>query len=620
MIKEKFGEIIVSAHNDMTLSPISDVQVEIADMKGNLIKTLQTNKFGNTEKVILPALSKQNRLSDEFTEEQTSKANGKYVITIKHPNYQPVRMVGIQIFENSKALPEVKLSALRNDNGFTIKTLIMEDTKTPILKIIQNPYNFSDFSLNPASFLPSSHHSHHSYSLTSFTPPPIGLVIPEFVHLQLFSNNGTSRRLVVPFVDYIKGVAHIEIQGFIEDEAIKACVIAIISFTLNRIYTEFYRRQNKDYDITNNGIDQDYVENYTPQEPLIRNIEEVFNEYVEYPGAHSFPFLSQYCNGTTVKCASQGLLEQTPSREMAKNKKGYRDILKHYYGQNINTISATSIIVKNQIRSFIVPMKLGNSGSDVLLQQQYLEVIGKDYKIPAFTKAIDENGEFGKKTEEAVKLFQRQVMKLSKEKANGIIDQKTWYVILTRYLVIVEHGNERNYHPLDHPPQSIPSKKLKFKDVLDFFPYLASWIYIWTKESKGKEGFWFWPAYIGVNHFQGYIWKNNEADSFEVYALDIYAVGDPSRYECLNNMYNDQYRINSYQGGQFQNLVGHFFIVKKGIKRLQIQPNTGLFIYQSLFDSRSGEENLIILYPIINKFGGCINVSAKVTLNELLGM
>jgi hypothetical protein len=619
METKKFGELIVSVYKEGNLSPVPNSQVEISDMNGNLIKTLQTNEFGNIEKIKLPVFSNQNRLSDNV-----KPHDNKYIVTVKHPKYQPVRMIGIEILEGSTSLPEVELSSLRSDEGLTFKTLVMEEPKPSNNKKFQNPYNILSFPMTPASFLPISHlpGSGSGLALPGSGPAlpgsgptlPIGLVIPEFVRVHLGPPDSNARNVDVPFIDYIKSVIHAEIKGFTEDEAIRANVVAVVSFTLNRIYTEHYRRKNKDFHITNDtNVDHNYLENYTPLEPLRRNVEEFFNEYVEYPENRLFPFLTQYCNGNEVKCAHRGMLEQIPTRDLAKNGKKYKDILKQYYGRNFTTVSAAYIILKGNIYSFITPLKLGSSGSDVRSFQQYLKVIGKNYKIKIFEKAIEEEGEFKEKTDAAVRLFQKVVMKLSKEQINGVIDQKTWYVILNRYLIAVEERKDRNYLPLYSPPQSIPIIKYELKSVLDLFNHLASWVYIWTKETGGKEGFWFWPTYIGVNRFQGYTWKEGSPEASEIYDHDIHAFGYP------NNTYSNRYRTYSPKSSQFESLIGHFFIIRQGIRRLQLPPNIQVFIRQVLFDPQTGEENVIIAYPVINNFGTCTGISTVVTSNELFG-
>ena len=451
------GELVLSIYQVGTLSPISGAQVEISDMNGNIIKRLQTDEFGKIKTITLPALSNHTRSENTGG---VSSTQGKYIITVKHPNYEPVRVEGVQIYEGSKAIPELHLSSSRGEEMAAIKTIKIDDSQPIGVKRPENPFNIAELSINPQSFL-------NTYEFASgYEPnphPQIGLVIPQTLTVQLYKKDREGRaiaplrKIVVPFVDYIKGVIHKEISGFTEDEAIRANVIAAVSFTLNRYYTEFYRRQNKDYHVTDDtSIDHDFDVNHLAhaQEPLVRNIEEFFNKYLEYPGDHFFPFLAQYCNGTTVRCANRKWLEQTPSREMARLGDEHTEIIKHYYGSNMNTTLATQIVINNQIYSFISPLKLGDSDEKVSIIQHYLDVIGKKYNQEVFSAAIEENGQFGEKTDKAVRLFQQNVMSVSPEKVTGIVDQTTWYVILTRYLAIINNGNERN---AEFTPTHIPS-------------------------------------------------------------------------------------------------------------------------------------------------------------------
>lgn len=452
------GELVVSIYQEGELSPILGAQVEISDMQGNIIRRLQTDEFGNIQTIVLPAISNHTR-SEKADGVQSMK--GKYIVTVKHPNFDPLRVEGLQIFEGSKAIPEIHLSSSRGEEMSPIKTIKIAESKPSTVKRPENPYNISKLSINPQSF-------YNTYEFASgYEPnphPQIGLVIPETLTVQLYKLDskrrviGPGRKIVLPFVDYIKGVIHQEIKGFTEEEAIKANVISVVSFTLNRYYTEHYLRENKDYHVTNNiQVDHDYDEYHlaNAQEPLVRITEEFFNKYLEYPGDHFFPFLSQYCSGTSVRCAHEKKLEQTPSRDLARRGKTHIEILKHYYGRNFETASATQIVINNELYSFISPMKLGDSDETVLsIIQHYLDVIGKKYDKEVLSAAFEENGQFGEKTDKAVRLFQEHFMRLSPEKVNGVIDQKTWYVILTRYLTIVNSGNERN---MESTSTQIPS-------------------------------------------------------------------------------------------------------------------------------------------------------------------
>ncbi|PGQ50534.1 peptidoglycan-binding domain-containing protein [Bacillus thuringiensis] len=521
--KKPVGELALSVHKEGNLAPISDVQVEIRDTNENLIRILKTDKFGNAEQIKLLALSNKIRLGDGVGQNQYMLSQGKYNIIIKHPGYHPVRIENLAISKNSVAIPEIKLTSLNNNRErISYKVLVMEDPKPSNEKKFLNPYNISESVLISTQLAHTHGHGRCGGCFGGeFSGLPIGLIIPEFVKVNLDS----SRTVKVPFVDYIKGVVHAEIRGFIEDEAIKTNIIVIVSFVLNRIFTEHYKRQNKDFHITNDtSVDQGYLENYTAEAPLIRNVEDFFNHYVEYPGDRNFPFLTQYCNGTSVKCANQNKLEQVGCIELAKQGKKYKDILKHYYGSNFNTISATHILLNGDFYSFIKSINLGDSGSEVEECQKYLEVIGKEYDIPVITKAVEELGEFGEKTDKSVRLFQKVVMRLSVEKINGVIDQKTWYLILTRYLIIVDsHRNIRNYIVHDAPPQDIPVLKIKFRCDFDLFEYLGNWVYIWKIIEGNEVGFWFWPSYIGILDILGYIWKDGVGESTTVKVDDIYA-------------------------------------------------------------------------------------------------
>ncbi|MFC0211954.1 peptidoglycan-binding protein [Paenibacillus chartarius] len=137
-------------------------------------------------------------------------------------------------------------------------------------------------------------------------------------------------------------------------------------------------------------------------------------------------------------------MEQTPARLMARRGKSHLEIIKHFYGSHFETTFAAQIVIHNELYSFIPPLSLGDTDKQVVNIQHYLDVIGKKYDQAAFSAAVDENGRFGEKTKEAVTLFQKHFMKLTPDNINGVLDLKTWYALLTRYLKAVNNGNQRN--------------------------------------------------------------------------------------------------------------------------------------------------------------------------------
>ena len=443
----KSGELVVSVYQEGNLTPISGTQVEISDMKGNVIRRLKTDEFGNIPTITLPALSNHNTRSEMTVGDQAPK--GKYIVTVKHPNYEPVRLEGVRVLEGSKAIPEIHISPLRSEEFQIMKTIKLDEPKPSKEKIDQNPYNLFEFSVNPESFiktLPQSSVFHHN------PHPPIGLVIPETIRVHLFSMEGSTApegTVDLKFVDYIKRVVHAELDGFTEDEAIRANIIGIVSFTLNRYYTSYYDKQNKNYHITNDStVDQGYIESPTYHEPLVRNTDAFFSQYVQYPNHRYFPFLAQSCSSS---CANENKLDRAQSRILAQEGKKHPEIIKYFYGENYNIVSAAFIIINNELYTFIGPMKLGDSGERVRLIQTYLDVLGKKYGIPVFRKAIEENGQFGEKTVSAVKLFQQKILNWSGTNITGIVDQATWYKILTRYFITIDRS--RNHDPNNYQTQ-----------------------------------------------------------------------------------------------------------------------------------------------------------------------
>lgn len=439
-----FGNLVITILKEGTATPVSGAKVEISDMNGTKITSLKTDTLGNTDKIKLPAPLQ--------SEDQIIKPYSKYIATVTHPDYTPTEVIGLHIYNESTAIPEIEIKTINRNGGNSrvIKRLIIEEFDgNSIHDHSENPYKISE------PVIPISQISQPLPSLPSFPSVPSpsikqgplygpqqvyyeGLTIPEKVRVFIVKEN---RTVDIPFLDYIKGVAHSEFEYFNEDEAVIANVIAIISFTLNRIYTQFYRVQGFDYDITTTGKDQKYKDKktYTPQEIIVRHIEKYFYEYIKYPNSPEKPFkfqpfLSQYCDGNKTKCASEHKLEQIPSLELAKNKKmKYQEILQHFYGKNTETVRATSIVVDGRIIGIIQTLKLGDRGTDVKLIQQYLNVLGKRYKMKIYEEAELEDQYFGKKTEAAVRAFQKHSMKLPENKITGIVDQGTWYKLIILY-------------------------------------------------------------------------------------------------------------------------------------------------------------------------------------------
>lgn len=245
-------------------------------------------------------------------------------------------------------------------------------------------------------------------------------VVPATVTVHLGAPGSDAQNVEVPFPDYIKNVASSEIFSTWDESAIRANIIAQISFALNRVYTEWYRAMGYDYDITNDtAFDQKFINGRNIYTNISQIVDELFNDYLREQGTIN-PFFAQYCNGTTVTCEG---LSQWGSESLAR--RGYSDveILRYYYGDDVELV-VNAPIGENLPSYPDVPLRVGDLSENVRRMQLYLNRISVNY--PAIPKIVAVTGRFDENTENAVKAFQR-IFSLTPD---GIIGKATWYRIV----------------------------------------------------------------------------------------------------------------------------------------------------------------------------------------------
>ena len=159
--------------------------------------------------------------------------------------------------------------------------------------------------------------------------PTVLPFVPQQITVHLGAPNSSAANVTVPFIDYVKNVASSEIYPTWEDAALRANILAIVSFALNRVYTEFYRSRGYDFDITNStAYDQYFVNGRSIFQNVGRIVDEFFNDYLRRPGFVE-PLAAKFCNGTTVTCEG---LSQWGSQNLALQGYNYVDIIRSYYG------------------------------------------------------------------------------------------------------------------------------------------------------------------------------------------------------------------------------------------------------------------------------------------------
>ncbi len=243
--------------------------------------------------------------------------------------------------------------------------------------------------------------------------------IPETITVHLGPPNVAAENVTVSFPDYIKNVASSEIYPTWNESAIRANILAQISYALNRVYTEYYRSQNYDFDITNStSVDQSFSKGRDIFENISQIVDDIFNVYIRRQG-NIEPLFAQYCNGTTSTCEG---LSQWGSQGLAEEGLDSVEILRRYYGDDIELVTNTpveGIEISVPTRS----LRRGSSGNDVLQVQTRLNRISTNY--PAIPKIANVNGFFGQTTEDAVRRFQ-EIFNLTPD---GIVGKATWYKI-----------------------------------------------------------------------------------------------------------------------------------------------------------------------------------------------
>ena len=251
------------------------------------------------------------------------------------------------------------------------------------------------------------------------------VVIPEYVVVHDGSpNDSTAKDYYVRYRDYIKNVASSEIYATWPDNTIRANVLAIMSFTLNRVYTEWYRNKGYDFTITSStAFDHKWMHGRNIFESISRIVDELFDNYLSRPGVRQ-PILTQYCDGQRVQCPNW--MTQWGSKYLGDQGYSAIEILRNFYGSNmyINTAEEISGIPASWPGQ---PLDIGSSGSKIRQIQEQLNAIANAY--PALPK-ISVDGVFGENTQNAVKKFQ-QIFGLP---ATGMIDYSTWYVIQEMYV------------------------------------------------------------------------------------------------------------------------------------------------------------------------------------------
>lgn len=399
-VNERLGSLKVEVYDLTVARPIANATVFIRlPNTMNIIEELFTDSSGQTPVIQLPAPPEQYSLE----EASTQKPYSEYDIIVNADGYNDETVLGVQIFAGSTALQRVFLGRAGQE---TI-------TVTP-------PVLWGDY----PEKIPEEE--------VKELPPETGfvvldrVVIPEIIVVHAGTPGSNAQNYYVPYKDYIKNVASSEIYSTWPTEAIKANVLAINSFTLNRVFTEWYRNRGYDFTITNSTrYDQYFSYGRTIYESINDIVDELFTTYIKREGQRQ-PLFAQYCDGKKVQCP--GWMTQWGSAQLAEDGMRAIEILRYFYGNDVY-LDAAEKVTGIPLSYPGEPLTIGSTGENVRTIQRQLNSISSTYSaIPK----IRVDGVYGESTRAAVEEFQR----IFNMPVTGVVDFATWYEISELYVAI----------------------------------------------------------------------------------------------------------------------------------------------------------------------------------------
>ena len=396
------GYLTMQARTAHEALPLSGVRVTVLDDEQNRIYELTTDENGETRKISLETMDKSYSQNEDFT----GTPFVTYNVLAQAEGFDSVYVTDIPIFDGESAHLPLVLVPMQGQQRDRMQTEIKVGPPAVSMEGKREPEG-ALWNGESAQVLRQ-------------------VAIPNPITVHLGTPDSAASNVQVSFPDYVKNAASSEIYPTWPENALRANIYAIITFALNRVYTEWYRAKGYYFDITNStAYDQAFVYGRPIYDSISRIVDEIFNEYVRRQGQEA-PYFTSFCNGTTVTCSG---LSQWGTVTLANQ--GYTPIriLRYYYPDDVE-IAQTNIIT-NMLTSYPgTALRVGSTGLDVQTIQTWLQRIRRNY--PAIPAITDAEGTFGDSTRAAVVKFQ-SIFGLSPD---GIVGMATWYKLSSLYTAV----------------------------------------------------------------------------------------------------------------------------------------------------------------------------------------
>lgn len=439
------GYLTMQARTAHEALPLQGVQVTVLDDEQNRIYELTTDENGETRRVSLETMDKRYSQDENFT----GTPYITYNVFAQAEGFDSVSVSEIPIFDGQSAILPLVLVPVSGQRQGGMQTEIMVGAPAVAMEGEREPEG----------------------DLQSGESPQVlrQVAIPNPITVHLGTPNSVASNVQVSFPDYVKNVASSEIYPTWPEASLRANIYAMITFALNRVYTEWYRAQGYSFDITNStSYDQYFVYGRPIYDSISRVVDQIFNEYVRRQGQQA-PYFTSFCNGTTTTCRG---MSQWGTVTLANQ--GYTPIriLRYYYPDDVE-IAQTNVIT-NMLTSYPgTLLRVGSTGLDVQTIQNYLRRIRQNY--PAIPAITDQEGTFGDSTRAAVVKFQN-IFGLAPD---GIVGKSTWYKISSLYTAVTRlaelNSEGTNLGIGTVPPASVLREGSRGQDVITL-QYLLSLI------------------------------------------------------------------------------------------------------------------------------------------------
>lgn len=399
------GYLIVNVYSDTIANPVANASVTVSKDGKNII-TETTNEDGKTNSIPLDTVDQS------YTEEEQHQIRPyeTYDVFVTALGLTNTKIEGVQIFDGVTSYQNIYLTSIDENEGEDISQITPNTLWGEYPPYIEDSSGINEEEISP-------------FVLREVVIPA-NIVVHDGT-----PNNLDAPNYTVPFVDYIKNVASSEIYSTWPTETIRANVLAIISFALNRIYTEWYRSKGYNFTITSTtSYDQKYTKNGTIFEPISKVVDDIFNNYIK-AGFRLEPLLAHYKSSTT----EPGYLSQWGSKTLGDQGYDALEIIRYYYGDNMNIYEAK--LVGKYPYSYSIALREGDCSMDVYTLQNVLNYIRSSY--PGIPIIENPTGLFNSATTDAVKKFQ-SVFGLS---STGIVNYQTWYMLSYIFAAVTKMTN-----------------------------------------------------------------------------------------------------------------------------------------------------------------------------------